>query len=79
MSEHVMGSLNASLAKKKAKKYSPELENDTRKWLSEQLNNEEFINPSVTVFSLLQNGVLLCELVKHNIYILKKKLTIIIL
>lgn len=59
--EHVMGSLNASLAKKKAEKYSPELEQETRNWLAEQLGNEEFKNPSNTVFSLLKDGVLLCE------------------
>ena len=63
MAEHVMGSLNASLAKRKAEKYSPELESEIRNWLALQLEDERFKDVNEPLHILLKDGVLLCTFV----------------
>jgi hypothetical protein len=59
--ESVMGSLNASLAKKMAEKYDPTLELNIRSWLAEILEKPEFTDQANNLQELLKDGVLLCE------------------
>ena len=57
MSEgEVMGSLNASLAKKLAEKYDPTLEENIRTWLSTTLSQPEITRPECNLQEYLKNG-----------------------